>query len=176
MADSILQSIVDVCDLAYDTGDSWKETQTFLWVLSQIDFKKLTDRVQTAMENTDKDTKVVLFEYNYTTKKSVSEGKHNICDKLPSGVLVHDALYRKEFIELMDEQFSLNDDIVWYRRRKIGPGGVQDPHRMQVVLHFKAGALAEEVDDDDVSSSSSASDSDMPPLIRADGAEVVANS
>lgn len=166
MADSILQSIVDVCDLAYE-GDGWKETQTFLWVLSQIDFKKLTDRVQTAMENTDRDTKVVLFEYNYTTKKAVAEGQHNICDKLPSGVLVHDALYRKEFVDLMDEQFCLNDDIVWYRRRKIGPGGTQHPHRMQVVLHLKAGALAEEVDDHSHDSCSSSNYDDMPPLIGA---------
>ena len=155
-SDRLLQSIVDVCDLSYDNDDSWKEVQTFLWVLSKIDFGKLTQRVKQAMDDTTKETKVVLLEYNYTTKKAVEEGQANICDKLPSGVLVHDAMYRKQFQDLLEDQFALNEKISIYRRRKIGSGGLPDSHRMQLVLLFKPGALAiEEVDEY----------ADMPPLV-----------
>lgn len=158
--DRLLQSIIDVADVAY-SGDSWKEVQTYNWVLSKIDFKKLTDRVSQAMQDPTKDVKVVLLEYNYTTRKAVEGGTANVCDKLPSGVLVHDAMYRKEFQDLLEDQFCVNDDVVIYRRRKITNGGHADPHRMQLVLHFKPGAL---VVIDDASS--------MPPLISQSGDEL----
>lgn len=153
----MLQSIVDLCNLSYE-GESWKEVETMFWVLSKIDQKKLIDRVWTAMDDPTKQTKVVLCEYNYTTKQSIEAGHPNIVDRLPNGVLVHDAMYRESFVALMNLSFCLNDKIVWYRRRKITREGLNDIHRMQVVLLFKEGAFPAPVEDDDDS---------LPPLIPA---------
>ena len=136
----MLQSIVDLCNRSYE-GESWKEVETLFWILSKIDQKKLIDRVWTAMDDPTTQTKVVLCEYNYTTKQSVEAGHPNLVDRLPNGVLVHDAMYREDFVTLMNQMFCLNDKIVWYRRRKVTREGYNDTHRMQVVLLFKEGAF-----------------------------------
>jgi hypothetical protein len=112
-----------------------------LWILAKIDMKKLIDRVWEAMEHPEKQTKVVLCEYNYTTKQSVEAGIPNVLDRLSNGVLVHDAMYRQGFIDLMNESFCINDNVVWYRRRKITREGTNDVHRMQIVLLFKENAF-----------------------------------
>lgn len=111
------------------------------WILSKIDQKKLIDRVWNAMDDPTKQTKVVLCEYNYTTKQSVEAGHPNVVDRLPNGVLVHDAMYREDFVTLMNKTFCLNDKITWYRRRKVNREGLNDIHRMQVVLLFKENAF-----------------------------------
>jgi len=138
---TMLQFIVDLCNRSYE-GESWKEVETMFWILSKIDQKKLIDRVWNAMDDPTKQTKVVLCEYNYTTKQSVEAGYPNIVDRLPNGVLIHDAMYREDFVTLMTKTFCLNDKIVWYRRRKVTREGVNDIHRMQVVLLFKEGAFS----------------------------------
>ena len=107
----MLQFIVDLCNRSYK-GESWKEVETMFWVLSKIDQKKLIDRVWNAMDDPTKQTKVVLCEYNYTTKQSVEAGHPNVVDRLPNGVLVHDAMYREDFVTLMNKTFCLNDKIV----------------------------------------------------------------
>jgi hypothetical protein len=140
----MLQSIVDLCNRSYE-DECWKEVETMFWILSKIDTKKLIDRVWTAMDDPTKQTKVVLCEYNYTTKHSVESGHPNVVDRLPNGVLVHDAMYREDFVTLMNQMFCLNDKIVWYRRRKVTREGLNDIHRMQVVLLFKEGAFPEPV-------------------------------
>jgi hypothetical protein len=137
---TMLQFIVDLCNRSYE-DECWKEVETMFWILSKIDQKKLIDRVWNAMDDPTKQTKVVLCEYNYTTKQSLEAGYPNVVDRLPNGVLVHDAMYRADFVTLMTKTFCLNDKIVWYRRRKITREGLNDIHRMQVVLLFKEGAF-----------------------------------
>lgn len=132
----MLQSLVSLCNHSY-SGEAWKEVDTLLWILSRIDMKKLIDRLWIAMDNPDSPTKVVLCEYNYTTRQSCEAGHPNVCDRLPNGTLVHDAMYRTEFVDLMNQAFCLNERIVWYRRRKVTREGTNDVHRMQVVLLFK---------------------------------------
>lgn len=136
----MLQFLVDICNRSYE-GECWKEVETMFWILAKIDIKKLIDRVWEAMEHPEKQTKVVLCEYNYTTKQSVEAGHPNVVDRLSNGVLVHDAMYRQGFVDLMKEFFCLNDKIEWYRRRKITREGTSDIHRMQVVLIFKENAF-----------------------------------
>lgn len=136
----MLQHLINICNLSYE-GESWKEVDTMLWVLGKIDMKKLIDRVWDAMDHPEKQTKVVLCEYNYTTKHSVEAGHPNVVDRLHNGVLVHDAMYRQGFIDLMFKTFCINENVTWYRRRKITREGVSDVHRMQVVLVFKEHAF-----------------------------------
>jgi hypothetical protein len=161
----MLQFIVDLCNHSYE-DECWKEVDTMYWVLSKIDMNKLMNRVWSAMEEPTKTTKVVLCEYNYTTKKSVEDGHPNLVDRLPNGVLVHDAMYRADFVTLMNKAFCLNDNIVWYRRRKITREGLNDIHRMQVVLMFKENAFPEK------SVASTTTDTDMPALIPCPSFEV----
>ena len=140
MAASFLENVVSLCDNTY-CELTWKENDTLLYVLSKIDNSKLIERVWCAMNNPDKEVKVVLMEYNYTRKQDVP-AIPNVCDRLPSsGVLVHDAMYRPEFVELMNKHFRLNDKIKWYRRRRVNKNGTLDNHRWQVVLKFEKGAL-----------------------------------
>lgn len=113
-----------------------------MYVLGKTNWKNVLDRMYYAMDNPEEHTKVVLFEYNYTTKQSFEQGAPNVLDRLGvNNVLVHDAMYRDGFIKLMNKTFCLNSDVVWYRRRRINKDGKMDPHRMQVVLLFKPWAL-----------------------------------
>lgn len=153
MAASFLQNVVSICDDTY-CEVTWKENDTLLYVLSKIDNSKLIERVWYAMNNPDKEVKVVLMEYNYTRKQDLP-AIPNVCDRLPaSGVLVHDAMYRPEFVALMNKHFCLNDKIKWYRRRRVNKNGTLDNHRWQVVLKFEKGALEDYEDYESTSISS----------------------
>lgn len=138
---SLLQNVVTLCENTFAEDDSWKEHDTMLYVMSKIDNSKLIERVWYAMSNPDKEVKVVLMEYNYTRKQDVLIGIPNICDRLSSGVLLHDALYRPAFHDLMNKHFCLNDSIKWYRRRRVNKNGQLDSHKWQIVLKFEKGAL-----------------------------------
>ena len=139
---SIVQNIVDILNVSYE-GEAWKEVETMMYVLSQTNFQKVVDRIYYAMDNPEKDTKVVLFEYNYTTKKSIEQGAPNLVDRLGvNNVLVHDAMYREGFVNIMNQAFCPNSLVSWYRRRRINKDGKMDVHRMQVVLRFQPFALA----------------------------------
>lgn len=137
---SLLQHYINMCS---NGGDSWKERDTLAWILSRVSSKKLMDRICIAQKNPDVATKLVLLEYTYTTKLSVAAGAPNLLERLDNGTIVHDAMYRKEFVELMNSTFAVKDKVEWYRRRKVDRDGNRDVHRMQLVLKFLPGAFAE---------------------------------
>ena len=137
---SLLQHYIN---MSSNVGESWKERDTLAWILSKVDSKKLMDRICIAQKNPDVATKLVLLEYTYTTKLSVAAGAPNLLDRLENGTIVHDAMYRKEFVELMNSTFAVKDKVEWYRRRKVDRDGNRDVHRMQLVLKFLPGAFAE---------------------------------
>jgi hypothetical protein len=139
---SLLQHYIN---MSSNVGESWKERDTLGWILSKIDSKKLMDRICIAQKNPDVATKLVLLEYFYTTKLSVAAGAPNLLDRLENGTIVHDAMYRKEFVDLMNATLAVKDKVEWYRRRKVDRDGNRDVHRMQLVLKFLPGAFAEPV-------------------------------
>lgn len=140
---SLIQNLVDILNISYD-GEAWKEVETMMYVIGKTNWQKVLDRMYFAMDNPEVETKVVLFEYNYTTKQSQEYGIPNVTDRFGvNNILVHDAMYRDGFVKLMKDTFCLNNDVTWYRRRRINADGKTDPHRMQVVLLFKPYALVE---------------------------------
>jgi hypothetical protein len=146
---SLVQNIVNILEVSYDE-EAWKEVETMTYVIGKTNWQKLVDRIYYAMDNPEKDTKVVLFEYNYTTKKAVEQGAPNLVDRLGvNNVLVHDAMYREGFVNLMNQAFCPNGLVTWYRRRRINKDGKMDVHRMQVVLRFEPGAFQSLDDDED---------------------------
>jgi hypothetical protein len=130
----MFQQLIHLMKQTYedDTGRSEMLVDT-LW---RIDHNKMIDRMWMAMENQSKETKCVLFEYNWTSLQDVRErGLPNIVTRLPNGMLYHDALIRYDICGELEKMFN-NPRILVYRRRKIRPDNSEDRHRMQVVLVF----------------------------------------
>lgn len=142
---STMSLIQHYINMSSNVGESWKERDTLAWILNKVDSKKLMDRICIAQKNPDVATKLVLLEYVYTTKLSVAAGAPNLVDRLDNGTIVHDAMYRKEFVELMNATFAVKDKVEWYRRRRVDRDGNRDVHRMQLVLKFLPGAFVEPI-------------------------------
>lgn len=119
--------------------ESYSGQPALLWVMNQIDMKKLMERVSQAQYCPEIETKCVLLEYNYTTWQNVKSGLPDKSDRLPgTDLLVHSALSAPEFWSLA-YQFILGNDprAIMYSRRKIDNDTKKpDPHRMQLILVF----------------------------------------
>ena len=119
--------------------ESYVGKPALMWVMNQIDMKKLADRVSQAQYCPDIETKCVLLEYNYTTWSDVKAGLEDISDRLPgTDLLVHSALSAPEFWGLA-YKYILGDDprARMYTRRKIDNDTKKpNPHRMQLVMVF----------------------------------------
>lgn len=119
--------------------ESYSGQPTLLWVLNQIDMKKLADRVSQAQYCPHIETKCVLLEYNYTTWESIKSGLKDNSDRLPgTDLLVHNALSSPEFWDLAYKYILGNDPrAIMYCRRKVNHDTkTSDPHRMQLILVF----------------------------------------
>lgn len=132
-------------------NESYLGQTTLLWVMNQIDMKKLMERVSQAKYCTDIETKCVLLEYNYTTWENVKKGVEDMSDRLPgTDQLVHAALCAPDFPRLAKYISGFDPRAFIYVRRKINSEtGKPDPHRMQLVMRF---AKIEPLDHSEVSS------------------------
>lgn len=128
-----LNNIVDL--LMHQNKNSAK---TMIWLMSQLDYNKLFDRIAYAHVNPEETVKCVLLEYDYTEWSYVKRGNSNVIQRMPnSNVLVHHALNSPDFIRLLDSFFA-NDRhrVTIYCRQKIGPDGLPNFHRKQLVIKF----------------------------------------
>lgn len=154
------------------------ETKAMQWLLSQIDYKKLTDRIRCAKQSPDSSVKCVLVEYNYTPMWYVLQGNTRVTDYLNGSCVPLNTILRSKRFNMMLQHLmaDFNPDIKFYVRQKICQGGCPDYRRHQLVILIKPYAFTtrpctpppsrneyvgtEYLDSDD-------DYTDMPPLIPA---------
>jgi hypothetical protein len=146
-------SINTLCDVAYSGYDN-DAIVTLNYLLGQIDYNKLSQRVKYAREFYQKEVKCVLLEYTSERPRRGEVMRYIQC--IPGTDLeINRAFVRREFLLLAERHFLNNiSGLTLYTRQKIGKSGVPVVNRRQLVLKIEAGALGiqqqpaiEELDD-----------------------------
>jgi len=113
------------------------------WMFSQIDYRKLLDRVSCAHMNPEKTTKCVLLEYSHTTHVHAQNGIPYVVEYWAgTNVTVNSILNSPDFIRTVDQAFSNgNKRIKVYTRQKINSDGTPNFNRKQLVVMFEPWAF-----------------------------------
>jgi hypothetical protein len=134
-------SINTLCDIAYSGSDN-ESIATLKYLLGQIDYNKLCQRVKYAREFPDNDVKCVLLEYtSYKYDNRFTGPRYAVV--IPGTHLeINWAFNRRKFHDLANKHLLNNIcGLNLYTRQKIGKNGVPVANRRQLVLKIEAGAL-----------------------------------
>lgn len=118
--------------LTHQTYNDDGQNEFLLYCLARTYWEGVICSIWNAMKNPSHEITCVLFEYQWTNRLKHSR---NIVERLPNGMLFHDALIHFKMETLLTEMFG-NPNISVYRRRKWSRG-VEDIHTMEVVVRFR---------------------------------------
>lgn len=108
-------------------------------ILSKIDYNKLTYAVENAVLNSDKEHRVVVFEYVHS---GIIDSIAQI-ERVPGTIIpIHDVLSSYECITRLDSLLRVPGKTSWYSRRKIDHAIGELTIKRQLVLLIEKDAFA----------------------------------